>query len=157
MEKTPDRDNVIELLEQLGEPDDVQALSAARNLHGVISDSGLTWNDLLVPDGEATTEQDHYGDEDFDDADEGEPDFDDADEGEPDFDDEVVPTGEAAADIKRIVKLLERKDISAALREELEGYKEDIEEGDFTASDRQYLSALQKRLSGSSKKRTKDD
>ena len=147
MEKTPDRDNVIELLEQLGEPDDVQALSAARNLHGVISDSGLTWNDLLVPDGEATTEQDHYGDEDFDDA----------DEGEPDFDDEVVPTGEAAADIKRIVKLLERKDISAALREELEGYKEDIEEGDFTASDRQYLSALQKRLSGSSKKRTKDD
>ena len=147
MEKTPDRDNVIELLEQLGEPDDVQALSAARNLHGVISDSGLTWNDLLVPDGEATTEQDHYGDEDFDDA----------DEGEPDFDDEVVPTGEAAADIKQIVKLLERKDISAALREELEGYKEDIEDGDFTASDRQYLSALQKRLSGSSKKRTKDD
>ena len=147
MEKTPDRDNVIELLEQLGEPDDVQALSAARNLHGIISDSGLTWDDLLVPDGEATTEQDHYGDEDFDDA----------DEGEPDFDDEVVPTGEAAADIKKIVKLLERKDISAALREELEGYKEDIEEGDFTASDRQYLSALQKRLSGSSKKRTKDD
>ena len=147
MEKTPDRDNVIELLEQLGEPDDVKALSAARNLHGIISDSGLTWDDLLVPDGEATTEQDHYGDEDFDDA----------DEGEPDFDDEVVPTGEAAADIKRIVKLLERKDISAALREELEGYKEDIEEGDFTASDRQYLSALQKRLSGGSKKRTKDD
>ena len=147
MENTPDRDNVIELLEQLGEPDDVQALSAARNLHGIISGSGLTWDDLLVPDGEATTGQDHYGDEKFDDA----------DEGEPDFDDEVVPTGEAAADIKNIVKLLERKDISAALREELEGYKEDIEEGDFTASDRQYLSALQKRLSGSSKKRTKDD
>ena len=147
MENTPDRDNVIELLEQLGEPDDVQALSAARNLHGIISGSGLTWDDLLVPDGEATTGQDHDGDEEFDDA----------DEGEPDFDDEVVPTGEAAADIKNIVKLLERKDISAALREELEGYKEDIEEGDFTASDRQYLSALQKRLSGSSKKRTKDD
>ena len=147
MENTPDRDNVIELLEQLGEPDDVQALSAARNLHGIISGSGLTWDDLLVPDGEATTGQDHYRDEEFDDA----------DEGEPDFDDEVVPTGEAEADIKNIVKLLERKDISAALREELEGYKEDIEEGDFTASDRQYLSALQKRLSGSSKKRTKDD
>ena len=147
MEYTPDRDNVIELLEQLGEPDDVQALSAARNLHGIISGSGLTWDDLLVPDGEATTGQDHYRDEEFDDA----------DEGEPDFDDEVVPTGEAAADIKNIVQLLERKDIAAALREELEGYKEDIEEGDFTASDRQYLSALQKRLSGSSKKRTKDD
>ena len=147
MENTPDRDNVIELLEQLGEPDDVQALSAALNLHGIISGSGLTWDDLLVPDGEATTGQDHDGDEEFDDA----------DEGEPDFDDEVVPTGEAAADIKNIVKLLERKDISAALREELEGYKEDIEEGDFTGSDRQYLSALQKRLSGSPKKRTKDD
>ena len=98
MENTPDRDNVIELLEQLGEPDDVQALSAARNLHGIISGSGLTWDDLLVPDGEATTGQDHYGVEEFDDA----------DEGAPDFDDEVVPTGEAAADIKNIVKLLER-------------------------------------------------
>ena len=152
MENTPDRESVIELLEQLGETDDSRALSAARDLHGIIAGSGLTWDDLLVPDGEATTGQDHYDDADPDDADP-----DDADEGEPDFNDEVVSSGEAAADIKRIVKLLERKDISAALREELEGYKEDIEEGDFTASDRHYLSALQKRLSGSSKKRTKDD
>ena len=146
MDKTPDRETVIELLGRLGEPDDSQALSAARDLHGIISGSGLTWDDLLVPDGEATTGQDHHGNEDFDDI----------DESEPDFDDEVVPTGEAEADIKRIVKLLERKDISAALREELEGYKEDIEEGDFTASDRQYLLALQERLSGNSKTRTKD-
>ena len=151
MEKTPDRESVIELLEKLGEPDDTQALAAARELNGLVSGSGLTWDDLLVPDGGASAGSDSYADDDFDDDD-----VDDSDEDEGDFDDQVVPTGEAAADIKRIDHLLDRKDISAALREELEGYKEDIEEGDFTASDRQYLAALQKRLSGSSKKRSKE-
>jgi len=148
MEKTPDRENVIELLEKLGEPDDTQALAAARDLHGLISGSGLTWDDLLVPDGEASAGSDHYDDDDDD--------FDDSEEDESDFEDKIVSTEEAAADIKRIDQFLERKDISAALREELEGYKEDITEGDFTASDRQYLSALQKRLSGKSKSRGKD-
>ena len=144
MEKTPDRESVIELLEKLGEPDDSQSLAAARELHGLVSGSGLSWDDLLVPDGEAAATPHSY-----DDADDG-------DEDETSFDDQVVPTGDAAGDVKRIDQLLNRSDIAASLREELEGYKEDIEEGDFTASDRQYLEALQKRLSGSSKKRPKE-
>ena len=146
MEKTPDRESVIELLEKLGDPDDAQSLAAARELHGFVSGSGLSWDDLLVPDGEAAATPQSYDDDDFDGA----------DENESSFDDQVVPAGDAAADVKRIDQLLNRSDISASLREELEGYKEDIEEGDFTASDRQYIEALQKRLSGSSKKRPKE-
>lgn len=151
MEGTPDRETVIGLLEKLGESDDSEALAAARDLHGLISGSGLTWDDLLVPDGDTAAASEAYDDSDDDD--------DDDDEEEavvPEFDDEVVPTGEAADDVKLIERLLERKDISAALREELEGYKEDIKEGEFTASDRQYLEALQKRLSGTSKSRAKE-
>jgi len=144
MEETPDRESVIELLEKLGEPDDSQSLAAARELHSLVSGSGLSWDDLLVPDGEAAATPHSY-----DDADDG-------DEDETSFDDHVVPTGDAAGDVNRIDQLLNRSDISASLREELEGYKEDIEEGDFTASDRQYIEALQKRLSGSSKKRPKE-
>ncbi len=152
MGKTPDRESVIELLEKLGDPDDSQSLAAARELHGFVSGSGLSWDDLLVPDGEAAATPQSYDDDDDDDDD----DFDGADENESSFDDQVVPAGDAAADVKRIDQLLNRSDISASLREELEGYKEDIEEGDFTASDRQYIEALQKRLSGSSKKRPKE-
>lgn len=150
MEKTPDRESVIELLEKLGDPDDSQSLAAARELHGFVSGSGLSWDDLLVPDGEAAATPQSYDDDDDDD------DFDGADANESSFDDQVVPAGDVAADVKRIDQLLNRSDISASLREELEGYKEDIEEGDFTASDRQYIEALQKRLSGSSKKRPKE-
>jgi hypothetical protein len=146
--KTPDRESVIELLEKLGDPDDSQSLAAARELHGFVSGSGLSWDDLLVPDGEAAATPQSYEDDDDD--------FDGAEENESSFDDQVVPAGDAAADVKRIGQLLNRSDISASLREELEGYKEDIEEGDFTASDRQYIEALQKRLSGSSKKRPKE-
>ncbi len=148
MEKTPDRESVIELLEKLGDPDDSQSLAAARELHGFVSGSGLSWDDLLVPDGEAAATPQSYEDDDDD--------FDGAEENESSFDDQVVPAGDVAADVKRIDQLLNRSDISASLREELEGYKEDIEEGDFTASDRQYIEALQKRLSGSSKKRPKE-
>ncbi len=150
MDDTPDRESVIELLEKLGEPEDSEALAAARDLHGLIAGSGLAWDDLLVPDAAAATESvaDDDLDEDEDEDEESTP--------EAEFDDQVVPSGEAAEDVKLIGRLLERKDISAALREELEGYKEDIKEDDFTASDRQYLKALQSRLSSAGNKRAKD-
>ena len=163
MDNTPDRESVIELLEKLGEPDDSEALSAARKLHEQIAGSGLTWDELLVPDTDAAAETEPDDSDDADEEDEGE-ESEESEEGEegeedtaaPEVDDEVVPTGDAADDIKLIDRLLERKGISANLREELDGYKEDIKEGDFTTGDRQYLNALRKRLSSASKSRTKD-
>jgi len=153
MDNTPDRESVIELLEKLGEPEDTEVLAVARDLHGMISNSGLTWDDLLVPDADAAAASDTYDDLDEEDEDEDE---DGEATTESEFDDQVVPSGEAGDDAKLIARLLERKEISTALREELEGYKEDIKEGDFTSADRQYLKALRNRLSSASKSRAKD-
>lgn len=152
MDNTPDRESVIELLEKLGEPEDTAALAAARDLHGMISNAGMTWDDLLVPDADAAAVSETYDDLDEEEEEEEE----ETATPEPDFDDQVVPSGDAGDDVKLIARLLERKEISAPLREELEGYKEDIKEGDFTAADRQYLKALRNRLSSASKSRAKD-
>ena len=45
---------VLELLGQLGAPDDASVIAAARALHGKISESGLTWDALLRLDADAT-------------------------------------------------------------------------------------------------------
>lgn len=178
MDENPDRNKVIELLEKLGDTDDAEVISSARQLHQHVSGSGLSWNDLLVPDGDAVPVEDYAddvadlddsdGDEDddvadLDDSDGDEDDvvvdLDDSDDDEtPEELDEVaeaVPTGEAADDLKLIEQLLARKETSSNLREELEGYKEDIKEGDFTTADRNYLQALQQRLSTKPKARAK--
>ncbi len=52
-----------------------------------------------------------------------------------------------ADSIALIDKLLAKSSISAGLREELEGYKTDIAEGEFEARDRRYIRAIHKRLS----------
>ena len=58
------------------------------------------------------------------------------------------PVSDAAASGAdgQIDALLARSDLSDELREELEGYKEDIAEGEFTASDAKYVDALARRL-----------
>ena len=145
MEETPDRDSVIELLETLGDPDDAAALAAARKLHDQVAASGLTWDDLLVPDADAAEPDEQWDDEDGDESAASEP-----------IDDAVVPSGEAAGDLALIDRLLARKDISSDFREELDGYKDDIKEGEFTTADRTYLQALSNRLGKPSKSRGKD-
>ncbi len=149
MDETPDRESVIELLEKLGDTDDTEVLNAARLLHTQVTGSGLTWNDLLVPDEDAAPAEEP------DDYDDSEDDSDEPVEAS-DVDAEPVATGDAAEDTKLIERLLARKDTSSELREELEGYKDDIKEGDFTTADRKYLQALHKRLSGMSKSKAKD-
>jgi hypothetical protein len=80
-------------------------------------------------------------------------DYDDVDDGD---------TGEAANDtprqggdmtdaqcLKVIEALLARSDVSEFLREELGGYKDDIKEKEFEASDRAYLHSLNGRLKNS--------
>ena len=76
------------------------------------------------------------------------PDRDDADDDDGDDDVLAEPvSGEQASGAGGMIDtLLARDDLSDELREELEGYKEDIAEGEFTAADAQYVSALAKRL-----------
>ena len=61
------------------------------------------------------------------------------------------PTGEvgkkSAESIALIDQLLAKSHVSSDLREELEGYKSDIAEGEFEERDRRYIRAVHKRLS----------
>ncbi len=173
MTEPPRRDDVIELLNRLGSDRDEDVLDAAREVHARITAAGMTWEDLLVSDGadadgdegDAPDDTDDTDDtdegdapDDTDDADESDApddtdDTDDADDAEfPDPEDEatrpaVEPGAKDLESIALIDELLAKSNISSDMREELEGYKTDIAEGEFDARDRRYLSAVHKRLS----------
>ncbi len=154
------RDEIVGLLKRLGSEPDEDVLEAARQVHARITAAGMTWDDLLVPDQAADDTDDT--DDDADDTDDTDDDADDADDaddtddiddtGYEDLEDESAePTAETAgknaASLTLIGKLLAKSGISQDLREELEGYKADIAEGDFGEADRRYLQAISARLS----------
>ncbi len=163
MTEAPSRNEVIELLQRLGSDRDEDVLEAAREVHARIAAANTTWEELLVPE-----EVDSGDDEDDDEDNEDEDNEDDEDDAEsPDPEDETArPPGPGGAtgapgaagatgavgkkdadSMVLIAELLAKSDISADMREELEGYKADIAEGEFEARDRRYLSAVHKRLS----------
>ncbi len=119
------RDEIIALLEQLGDQDDAAVLDAAHKLHASVIESGTTWDQLLVPE------------EDDDDA-----------EVAPVPETAAAPAGGGDAEpLALIDKLLARPGITEDFRQEMEGYKADIANGTFSDDDRKYLLALDKRLS----------
>lgn len=115
--KELDRDRIVRLLGQLGEPDDGQVLEAGRELHKLVTEENLEWDDLLVEDeglsGELSV---------------------------------PVSNLEDSAAVTLIDELLAREGLSDATRDELSSYKEDIAQGEFTDDDRRYLQALEARL-----------
>ncbi len=158
------RDEVVELLKRLGSEPDEEVLEAARQVHARITTAGMTWDDLLVPDQAAddtgdTDDTDDIDDtddtddaDDIDDSDDAD-DIDDSDDAEyEDLEDESAEpaaetAGKNAESLTLIDKLLAKSGISQDLREELQGYKADIAEGDFGEGDRRYLQAISARLS----------
>ncbi len=127
-----EREAFIGLLEQLGSESDEEALAAARSIDAQIKETGVSWDMLLVP---------APGDDDDDDDDDYADDDDDDDYEGP------TPIDPASADEDlALIEQLQAADVSDETREELEDYKVDIEEGDFTDADRRYLRALAKRL-----------
>ena len=140
MDQNLERETVIELLGRLGDEDDDTVLATARSLHAVIQEANANWNDLLVPDGDVDSSS--YEDEEV----EGQ-----EDEGVEDEeveDDELVqiPITDSSESMALIRKMLDAPNVSVALREELQGYKEDIGENEFTTSDAAYLKILAERL-----------
>jgi hypothetical protein len=121
-----DRAELLELLGRLGASDDASVLVAARELHGKISASGVTWDTLLRLDPDATGhEQDDRAPE------------------------ETSAPGErpAKAEVALLIeRLLARAAISDTLREELVDFKRAIADGSFDEMDAQYVRALAKRL-----------
>jgi hypothetical protein len=125
-----DRAELLELLGRLGAPDDASVLTAARALHGKISESGLTWATVLQLDADATgREQDESPPEETSSDAPGE-----------------RPSGGKAEVAFLIERLLARTTISDALREELVDFKRAIADGSFDEMDAQYVRALAKRL-----------
>lgn len=138
------RDELIALLSKLGSAEDEEVLTAARQLHANLEAAETSWDELILPEGpEDPGEYEPALD------DEAEDEFDDEGEEEAVEDEPLSPeqqTAQNAEALTLIEKLLSRPDSSAALREELEGYKEDIAEDEFTAADYRYLRALHTRL-----------
>jgi hypothetical protein len=122
-----DRAELLDLLGRLGAADDARVLAAARELHGKVSEAGLTWDTLLRLDADVPdSEQDSP-----------------PGETSSDIPSERPSKAEVAALIER---LLARTTISDTLREELLDFKRAIADGSFDEMDAQYVRALAKRL-----------
>lgn len=150
MTDTLERQTVIDLLNKLGDEQDEDVLAAARALHDQISTSGMSWEELLVPEGGAAEpEVDEYADTEDDEF--ADPEDDESADPEDDVQRNapLPPVGNDADTLDLIEKLLARPGISDAFREELEEYKTDLAEGDFEDSDHRYVHALYARLAKS--------
>ncbi|MGF1592440.1 MAG: hypothetical protein ACFCUW_04125 [Kiloniellaceae bacterium] len=138
-----DRAELISLLETLGSDNDEEVLAAARVLDTKVAAAGTSWS-VLLASGIGLDDEDD--DEDGD----GAPEEDDEAE-EPDGAGSGLPADAAAKNAETLAlinKLLSRGGHSNDLRQELEDYKTDIAEGEFTDRDHKYIRALYKRLSG---------
>ena len=130
-----DRPAIIELLGRFAAEDDATVLAAARELHRTVSGSGLTWNEVLRADLNVASANGDQSSE----------------AGSDDLSGDHRPTGESSAADKSeaarlIDRLLARKTISSALREELAELKRTAAEGSLDAMDQRYIRALAKRL-----------
>ena len=157
-----DRDGIIGLLESLGSERDEDVVKAAREIHAQVTAAGVTWDVLLAPDtaaedeapGGTVEEEDEAPDaaaaeEGEDAAEREEADGEDAQFAEADGEDAApAPPRDRGnkESLALIARLLAKSDISKDMREELQGYKEDIAEGEFEETDRKYLRALHARL-----------
>ncbi len=144
-----DRDGIIGLLERLGSQRDEDVIEAAREVHARVTAAGVTWDALLAPVGTAVDEAFEEGTA-VDEAFEEETADDEAAEPAKGNGEDAAPAAARGRDNKEslalIARLLAKSDISKDMREELQGYKEDIAEGEFEDMDRKYLRALYARL-----------
>jgi hypothetical protein len=130
-----DRDSFIALLNRLGDPDEAEALAAAREIDRRIRESGLTWSELLVPPSSATNAENYddyrgaFTDDDLFDMTPGR------------------PRESYGSDTALIEELLTNQDLTPETRQELIDFKSDIAEGEFTDMDAKYLRDLHARLS----------
>jgi hypothetical protein len=153
MKANLERDDFINLLGQLNSDDDAEILGAVRDLNAKMTVAGMTWDDLLISQGD-TAEVTLSEDEDFAidqgiedsaiDQEDEESDIDQEDKGsdnlEPLSDDEKEEAGS-------LISAIGGMEISNMTKQELEEYAADIKSGDFEKMDLRYLRALKSRLS----------
>ena len=133
-----ERDDFIALLEKLNSEDEADVLAAARDINAKMTVAGVTWDDLLMSQGDASTESD-YSD---DDEDEGE-----AEQSNDDDSDLNPLSAEEKAEALSLIAAIRGLEISDATKSELKEYEDDLEHGEFEQMDLRYLKALKTRLS----------
>lgn len=132
---------LLERLERLSAADDAEVLQAARELAARISDSGLDWDELIMPEDPPEndfTTADYDGEED-------------GDYGEDGVEEEALLEGDGSDEMQLLQKLLERKGLSRALKEELREIRQEATTEGLSDMDRRYLRALATRLAGGRK------
>lgn len=130
-----DRKNLIALLDRLGDPDDAEALRAAREVDRLVRDAGVAWDTLLVASDAAEPEAEEWiappeggiTDDDLDD---------------------LVPRDDTALaeDGALIDRLLASYELTPQTRQDLVDMKRDLADGEFTDRDARYLRDLKARL-----------
>ena len=142
-----DRQKFIEMLGKLGSEKDEDALSAARDLHAQLTVAQLSWDDLLVPDqANVPVAASVGGDESGDDDGDYEGDLPDSDDSDDEDDDERDLTDEEKSEAVSLIDKISTLEISKDTKEEIAGYKQDIDDGDFAQMDLRYLRAFYTRL-----------
>ncbi len=125
-----DRTALVQLLEKLGSEKDEDVLQAAREAQGLVTAAGTNWDDLIAaekPVASSTEGKDSSAEE------------------APADGADLAPPDDAEA-LALIEKLMALPELSDSMRQELEGYREDIAEKEFDDMDRKYLRALHQRL-----------
>jgi hypothetical protein len=157
MSESLDRNQIIELLNDLGKEQDVDVLTAARSLNSRVTNSGLSWDDLLVAD-QSEVEEEGPGRQDGDSVDwlynETNNDFEFPDDPieriEESSNSEPSDSAENNVDdtqtLPLIEKLLADDRLSPDLHGELAEYKTEISDGTFNPRDHQYVHHLYARL-----------
>ena len=161
MSEPLDRNQIIELLNDLGKEQDEDVLSAARSLNSRVTKSGLSWDDLLVADQSEVEEETQDGE--IVDSVEGSNNETNKDSEVPDdpieqiveqieesSEPEPSDTTEINVDetqtLSLIEELLAADRFSSDLHEELEDYRTEIADGTFNPRDHQYIHHLYARL-----------
>ena len=157
MSESLNRNQIIELLNDLSKEQDKDVLSAARSLNSRVTKSGLSWDDLLVADQSEVEEEGQGGkNEDSVDCLHNEPNNDSEfpddpierieESNHPEPSDIAENSVDKTQTLSLIEKLLADDGISADLHEELEEYKTEIADGTFNSRDHQYVHHLYARL-----------
>ena len=157
MSEPLDRNQFIELLNDLGKEQDEDVLSAARSLNSRITNSGLSWDDLLVAD-QSEVEEETQDREIVDSVEllnnemnKGSEVPDDSTEqieesSQPEPSDTAEINVDETQTLSLIEELLAADRFSSDLHEELEEYKSEIADGTFNPRDHQYIHHLYARL-----------
>jgi hypothetical protein len=152
-----DRNQIIELLNDLGKEQDEDVLSTARSLNSRVTKSGLSWDDLLVAD-QSEVEEEGQGGKNEDSVDwlhnkpNNDSEFPDdpidriEESSHPDPSDFAENSVDDTQTLPLIEKLLADDRLSSDLHGELEEYKTEIADGTFNPRDHQYVHHLYARL-----------